>query len=109
MERKAHILAAPLSDGLGLIDSSACPHYDAGERRSAYHKAIENGLLGGYAADDGAALHFRGTDLVEVVASRERAAAYRVDLVNGRVEETRLKTRYLGGSSSAAPHAQELS
>jgi dipeptidase E len=86
-----------LGDGLGFIDASACPHYDGEEeRRSAYHKAIKEGLVSGYAADDGAALHFRGTELVEVISSREGASAYRVELVDGRVEETRLQARYLG-------------
>jgi peptidase E len=97
----------PLGDGLGFIDASACPHYDGEtERRPAYQKAIKDGLLGGYAADDGAALHFRGTELVEVVSSREGASAYRVELVNGRVEETRLKARYLGSPDVAAHISQ---
>jgi peptidase E len=89
---------AVLGDGLGFINASACPHYDGEkDRRPAYTKAIKEGLLGGYAADDGAALHFRGTELSEVVASRPGAAAYRVELVNGQARETRLKARYLGG------------
>ena len=93
----------PLGDGLGFIDASACPHYDGEEqRRPAYQKAIEAGLPNGYAADDGAALHFRGTDLVEVVSSTEGASAYRVELVNGCAEETRLEARYLGSSNVAA-------
>lgn len=91
-----------LGDGLGFIDASACPHYDGeDERRSAYRKAIADGLPAGYAADDGAALHFRGMELVEVVSSREGASAYRVALVDGRVEETRLETRYLGKPDTA--------
>lgn len=87
----------PLDDGLGLIDASACPHYD-GEpgRRPAYHAAVANGLPGGFAADDGAALHFAGTRLVEAVSSRPDAAAYRVEQVDGQVRETRLATRFLG-------------
>jgi peptidase E len=93
----------PLGDGLGFIDASACPHYDGEtERRPAYHQAITEGLPSGYAADDGAALHFRGTELVEAVSSRESAAAYRAELVNGRVEETRLPVRYLGSQQVAA-------
>lgn len=88
---------APLGDGLGFIAGSACPHYDGEkDRRSAYHEAIAAGLPGGYAADDGVALHFRGADLVDVVSSREEASAYRVELVRGIVEETRLAARYLG-------------
>ena len=87
-----------LGDGLGFLPASACPHYDGEQgRRPAYHKAVAEGLPGGYAADDGAALHFRGTELVEVVSSREGASAYRVELADGQVEETRLEARYLGG------------
>jgi dipeptidase E len=86
-----------LGDGLAFLPTSACPHYDGEEeRRPAYHKAVAEGLPGGFAADDGAALHFRGTELVEVVSSHEGAAGYRVELVDGRVEETRLEARYLG-------------
>lgn len=92
-----------LGDGLGFIDASACPHYDGEkERSSAYRKAIEAGLLGGYAAEDGVALHFRGTEFVEVVSSREGVSAHRVDLVDGRAVETRLEPRYLGKSDVAA-------
>ena len=88
---------AQLNDGLGFIEASACPHYDGEpERPSFYHKAIEAGMIPGYAADDGVALHFRGTELVEVVSSREGASAYRVEFVDGRISETRLPTRYLG-------------
>ena len=85
-----------LDDGLGLIDASACPHYD-GEpgRRPAYHRAIAGGLQAGYAADDGAALHFRGQTLVEAVSSRPHARAYRVELVDGRLVESTLSTRFL--------------
>ena len=86
-----------LHDGLGLIEASACPHYDSEEkRRSTYHRLIQEGLGWGYAADDGAALHFSGSELAEVVASRPDAAAYRVELVGDRVIETRLAARYLG-------------
>lgn len=85
-----------LDDGLGFIDASACPHYD-GEpgRRPAYHQFIKDGLPNGFAADDGAAFHFQGRELAEVVSSRPDAAGYRVELVDGEVVETRLDTRYL--------------
>ena len=57
----------------------------------------EGALPAGYAADDGAALVFDGPDLVEVVASRPAARAYRVERrADGTVEETELPTRYLG-------------
>lgn len=88
---------AAVGDGLGFLEGSACPHYDGEkDRRLEYHRAIKDGLPAGYAADDGAALHFRGNELVEVVASRQTAAAYRVEVIDGQVKETRLVTRYLG-------------
>jgi len=90
---------ARLADGLGLIDATACPHYDGEEqRRPTFHRLIREGVQSGYAADDAAALHFRGSELVGVVTSRENAAAYRVELVNGQVVENRLDARFLGGS-----------
>ena len=86
-----------LADGLGLIDATACPHYDGeAERRPTYHRLIGEGFHWGYAADDRAALHFRGTELEEVVSSQVGAAAYRVELVGDQVVETRLEARYLG-------------
>jgi dipeptidase E len=93
----------PLGDGLGFLDGSACPHYDGEKARpDAYRRAIQNGMPPGYAAEDGAALHFRGTQLAEVVASRENAGAFRLDLSDGKVVETRLASRYLGSSEVAA-------
>jgi len=70
----------PLDDGLGLLRGSFCPHYDGEElRRPVYRKLVDHGFTPGYAADDGAALHFVGTELREVVASRPGARAYRVE------------------------------
>jgi peptidase E len=88
---------AALPDGLGLLPGSACPHYD-GEalRRPTYQGLVAHGFPAGYAADDGAALHFVGSELVEAVSSRPDAAAYRVELRDGQVAEERLATRYLG-------------
>jgi dipeptidase E len=87
----------PLHDGLGFIPGSACPHYDGEEqRRPTYQRAIADGLADGYAADDGAALHFIGTTLAGVVSSRPRAAAYRVQRRGDAIVEERLETRFLG-------------
>lgn len=84
-------------DGLGFLEGSACPHYD-GEpgRRPLFRRLVAEGLPAGYAADDGAALHFAGRELVEVVSSRPGAAAYRLSLAGGEVVEEKLPTRYLG-------------
>lgn len=86
-----------LDDGLGLIKGTACPHYD-GEpgRRDAYRDFVENGTRSGYAADDGAALHFVGKRLREVVSSRPEARAYRVEVRDGHAVEEALPVRYLG-------------
>jgi peptidase E len=88
---------APL-DCLGFLPGSNCPHYDGEpQRRPAYHRFIREGKLdAGYAADDGAALHFIGQELKGVVASRETARAYSVRLVGSEVEEATLETVRLG-------------
>jgi peptidase E len=83
---------------LGFLPGSNCPHYDGEvERRPAYQRLIREELLqGGYAADDGVALHFIGTELDRVVSSRPSAMAYRVSLESGNVVEATLTPRYLG-------------
>lgn len=69
-----------MRDGLGFLPGSGCPHYDGEERRRpAYRELVDCGFPPGYAADDGAALHFVGTELCEVVASVPGAKAYRVE------------------------------
>jgi peptidase E len=89
----------PLHDGLRLLPGSCCPHYDGEEqRRPAYRRLVGSGEFGpGWAADDGAALVFRGEELQEVVTSRPTAAAYRVEkAADGDVTEKRLDGRFLG-------------
>jgi dipeptidase E len=64
---------------LGFLPGSACPHYDGEERRRpVYTQLVKEGLAPGIAADDDVGLHFAGTELREVVTSREGATAYRV-------------------------------
>jgi dipeptidase E len=95
---------APLHDGLGLLAGSACPHYDGEEqRRPTYRRLVSGGVLrDGWAADDGAALVFAGTELEEVVASRPGAAAYRVERTADGVDERRVEARYLGAQPTPA-------
>jgi dipeptidase E len=84
-------------EGLGLLPWSNTVHYSSEpNRREAYHGWLLEGMRPGYAADDGAALHFIGSDVAQVVASREGARAYRVEALGGRVTTTRLATRFLG-------------
>jgi peptidase E len=68
-----------MRDGLGLLEGSACPHYD-GEalRRGRYRELVAGGFPEGHAADDGAALRFVGRELGEVLSCRDGATAYRV-------------------------------
>ena len=64
---------------LGFLPGSACPHYDGEERRRpVYRRLVDEDFPPGIAADDGVGLHFLGTELHEVVTSREGATAYRV-------------------------------
>jgi dipeptidase E len=82
----------PLEDGLGFLRGSFCPHYDAEpDRRPTYLRLVAAGFPPGYAAEDGAALHFRGLELVEAVAAGG-ARALRV----GSDGETALEMRVLG-------------
>lgn len=88
---------AALKDGLGLINTSATPHYD-GEalRRAKYHELIGQGVIpGGYAAHDFAALHFHGTTLVEAISEKPNALAFLVERGGNGVVETALSTRQL--------------
>ena len=57
-------------EGIGLIPASNAVHYDKeAHRRPAYHHAVAGGMPGGYAVEDGAALHFVGEALARVVSS----------------------------------------
>ena len=87
-----------LADGLGLLPGSNCPHYD-GEpgRRPLYQRLVGEGrLAAGYAADDGAGLHFVDGELREVVTSRREARAYSVEPGADGAIETVLSSRFLG-------------
>jgi dipeptidase E len=87
----------PLSDGLGFLTGSFCPHYDGEEGRpAAYRSAVGEGLPAGIGADDGAAAHFRDGKLFAAVSSRPAAGLHRVETCSGRVLQTPLPTRYLG-------------
>ena len=68
-----------MRDGLGFLHGSACPHYDSEElRRPRHAELVRDGFPPGVGIDDDAALRFDGTELSDVVTSREGARAYRV-------------------------------
>ena len=52
-------------------------------------RAVADGMCAGYGAEDGAALHFVGTDLHRVVTSRPQARAYRVERPARRADAAR--------------------
>jgi dipeptidase E len=90
--------------GLGLLPCSNCVHYDAEPvRRTDYHRYVSEGMCGGFAADDGVALHFQGTELSRAVSSRPRGRAYRVQQVGGEVVEIELEVACLGEARLDTP------
>jgi peptidase E len=87
-----------LIEALGFLPWSNAVHYaDEPGRRTAFRDAVAAGMPSGYGAGDGAALHFVGTELAEVVTSRPGArAVYVAPDGEGGVTERELGTRYLG-------------
>ncbi|MBT2662774.1 peptidase E [Bacillus sp. ISL-45] len=83
---------------LGFLKGSNCPHYDGEEeRRPAYQRFVgSRRIKGGYAADDGAAMHFIDEELIKAVSSRPVAKAYHVCETDGKVQEKEMETIYLG-------------
>jgi peptidase E len=71
----------PMAGGLGFVGGSFCPHFDSEVlRRPTYLRMVGDGTLpGGFACDDGAAVHFHAGELVGAVAARPGATAYRVE------------------------------
>jgi dipeptidase E len=87
-------------NGLGLLEGSLTVHLDGeSERWPVYRAAVADGTLPpGYAADDGAALVFKGPRLAECVASRQGARVLRVKPDGrGGVTEIPLRVRPLPG------------
>ncbi len=84
--------------GLGLLPGSLSVHADGEpERLPAFLACVRAGALpGGWAADDGVALLFRGRRLERLVSSRPGAAAERVDAIAGEIVRQRLEPELLG-------------
>ena len=84
---------------LGLLSGSNCPHYDSEPlRRPSFTQKVATGeISGGYAAEDGVALHFVDSELHRCVSSRPTARAYRVERVGDTAVETSIVPTYLGG------------
>lgn len=90
--------------GMGFLPYSNAVHYDdKPARRAAFLAAVADGMTSGYGTGDGAALHFVGTELAEVAASRSTARAYHVAPGGAEVTETELATRFLGTPLAVEP------
>jgi dipeptidase E len=85
-------------EGLGLLPFSNCVHFDCErDREGAFRRHLLDGMCAGYAAEDGAALHFHGERLTSVVTSRPTARAFRMRRTGvSRIERRALPARYLG-------------
>ncbi len=105
----SHGPLAALTDGLGLLPGSVCPHYDGeADRRPVYRELVATGELpAGYAVQDGCALLWRDGALVGAYAERPEATAFRVhragDALDAgdatdpvEVAESPVETTYLG-------------
>lgn len=88
-----------VTNGLGFLPYGNGVHYDGeAARRPAVEAAVTAGQLPlTHCTDDGAGLLYRGTTLVEAVAERPNAGAYRVerDPRTGLAVEHRLDVRRL--------------
>src|SRR6188472_3088302 len=89
-----HPAVAP---GLGFLPGSCSVHYDGEpERRPVFLDAIRSGAIpGGWGADDGAALLFRGARMCEAVASGPHARAFHVARTAEGVVEDPIEPRQL--------------
>ncbi|PRX97107.1 peptidase E [Allonocardiopsis opalescens] len=91
---------APFTDGLGLLPYSNGVHYDAEpRRRPLMQRLVADGTLpAGYAADNGVALHYVGTELVQAIGYVPEARAYRVESDGaGGAKEVPIEPRRLAG------------
>lgn len=88
----------PVTNGLGLLPYANGVHYDSeAQRRPLLHELLRDGTLPplAFATDDHVGLWYEGLEPTRVVADYEvdpdtGAAAYRVELVDGEVVETRV-------------------
>lgn len=88
---------APITNGLALLPYGNGVHYDSeAQRRPLLHRLVGDGTLPlSHATDDGVGLVYRGTSLMEAVADRPGAKAYRVEVTDGGVVETVIEPRPL--------------
>jgi peptidase E len=83
--------------GLGFLPASnSVHHHGEPERRPRFLEAVRTEAIApGYGVDDGVALLFAGTELVEAVTARRGSCAWWVEGEGGGVTETPLSVRTL--------------
>jgi dipeptidase E len=88
--------------GLGILHGSLTVHADGEpERLPVWLESVRTGALpGGWAADDGVGLLFRGRTLERVVASRPGAVAMRCDAIGGELVRQRIEPELLGAAGT---------
>ena len=95
--------APETTPGLGFLRGSLSVHADGEpERLPVFLEAVRGGALpGGWAADDGVGLVFRGSALERVVTARPGTWAVRVDAVGGELVRDRITPELLGAGPLA--------
>jgi peptidase E len=91
----------PWAEGMGLLPYSCGVHYDSDEqRRTLLHQSVASGELpDGYAADEGVALHYVGTEFIQAVSIEPDGYAYRIERDGaGGVKEFRIEPRQLAST-----------
>ncbi|MET7358555.1 peptidase E [Streptomyces sp. NPDC005562] len=87
-----------LSDGLGLLSGSVCPHYDSEPgRRSSYQAAVATRALpAGWAVEDGVCALFTDGLLADAVTRTPQSCLYRLEPGDdGGVTERAIRCRLL--------------
>jgi hypothetical protein len=87
----------PVTNGLGMLPYANGVHYDSeAQRRPLLHQLLREGVLPplAYATDDHVGIWYEGLEATSVVADMatprdEGPAAYKVELIDGEVRETR--------------------
>ncbi|MBW3656090.1 MAG: peptidase E [Gemmatimonadetes bacterium] len=87
----------PLTNGLGFLPGSFCPHYDSDSRRpDAFRSFVHDSGHPGLAAEDGVGLHYVDGVLTRIVSSRPAARAWSFEPRGTRVEVEEIVPEYLG-------------
>ncbi|MEO3871428.1 peptidase E [Nonomuraea sp. B12E4] len=86
------------AEGLSFLPYSCGVHYNSEpQRRQLLQRSVAEGELpGGYAADEGVALHYVGTEFIQAVTVDPSGYAYKLDSDGtGGVKELRIEPRLL--------------